>query len=297
MQNFITRPLRHFAKKATIVLMASLLLACSAARLGYSNGETISYWWLDSYVDFDSSQKQWVKERIDKVFVWHRQTQLKEYVRLIDRMRHRDFAAVTQADLLGDYRDVTTQVLEIADKATPDFADLALSLTSEQITNIEKKFAKSNDKFRKEYLVGTSEERQEFRYRKALQQAQYWFGGFSREQEASIRTLSDARPLNNELLMAERLSRQRALIDVLKKIHAEKPGKEAAVAMLKKYVAATVDRYGNQQHQAFFEQSNAANARMVAGIMHMTTPKQKSYFIQTLQDWVNDFNKLAAKAA
>ncbi|WP_175624621.1 MULTISPECIES: DUF6279 family lipoprotein [Oxalobacteraceae] len=297
MQNFITRPLRHFAKKATIVLMASLLLACSAARLGYSNGETISYWWLDSYVDFDSSQKQWVKERIDKVFVWHRQTQLKEYVRLIDRMRHRDFAAVTQADLLGDYRDVTTQVLEIADKATPDFADLALSLTSEQIANIEKKFAKSNDKFRKEYLVGTSEERQEFRYRKALQQAQYWFGGFSREQEASIRSLSDARPLNNELLMAERLSRQRALLDVLKKIHAEKPGKEAAVAMLKKYVAATVDRYGNQQHQAFFEQSNAANARMVAGIMHMTTPKQKNYFIQTLQDWVNDFNKLAAKAA
>lgn len=297
MQNFITRPLRHFAKKATILLMASLLLACSAARLGYSNGETISYWWLDSYVDFDSSQKQWVKERIDKVFVWHRQTQLKEYVRLIDRMRHRDFAAVTQADLLGDYRDVTTQVLEIAEKATPDFADLALSLTSEQIANIEKKFAKSNDKFRKEYLVGTTEERQEFRYRKALQQAQYWFGGFSREQEASIRSLSDARPLNNELLMAERLSRQRALIDVLKKIHAEKPGKEAAVAMLKKYVSATVDRYGNQQHQAFFEQSNAANARMVAGIMHMTTPKQKNYFIQTLQDWVNDFNKLAAKAA
>lgn len=297
MQNFIMRPLRHFAKKATILLMASLLLACSAARLGYSNGETISYWWLDSYVDFDSSQKQWVKERIDKVFVWHRQTQLKEYVRLIDRMRHRDFAAVTQADLLGDYRDVTAQVLEIADKATPDFADLALSLTAEQIGNIEKKFAKSNDKFRKEYLVGTPEERQEFRYRKALQQAQYWFGGFSREQEASIRSLSDARPLNNELLMAERLSRQRALIDLLKKIHVEKPGKEAAVAMLKKYVAATVDRYGNQQHQAFFEQSNAANARMVAGIMHMTTAKQKNYFIQTLQDWVNDFNKLAAKAA
>ena len=67
--------------------------------------------------------------------------------------------------------------------------------------------------------------------------------------------------------------------------------------MLKKYVAATVDRYGNQQHQAFFEQSNTANARLVAGIMHMTTPKQKNYFIQNLQDWVNDFNKLAAKAA
>jgi len=50
-----------------------------------------------------------------------------------------------------------------------------------------------------------------------LQQAQYWFGGFSREQEAAIRGLSDARPLNNELLMAERMHRQQALIDLLKK--------------------------------------------------------------------------------
>ncbi|MNR82203.1 hypothetical protein D3C72_129580 [compost metagenome] len=299
MQNFIMRPnaFSNLAKKAAICGMAFLLLACSAARLGYSNGETISYWWLDSYVDFDSSQKQWVKQRIDNVFVWHRKTQLREYVQLMDRMQQRDFAAVTQADLLRDYRDVTTQVMEIAEKATPDFADLALSLSAEQIANIEKKFNKNNDKFRKEYLTGSHEERQEFRYRKALQQAQYWFGGFSREQEASIRSLSDARPLNNELLMAERMHRQQALIDVLKKIQSEKPSKEAATAMLKKYVNATVDRFGNPQHQAFYEQSNAANARMIAGIMRMSTPKQKTYFVQTLQDWVTDFNKLAAKAA
>ncbi len=297
MQNFITRPFRHFAKKAAICSIALLLLGCSAARLGYSNGETISYWWLDSYVDFDSSQKQWVKQRIDTVFAWHRKTQLKEYVQLINRMQHRDFGAVTQVDLLGDYRDATSRVLEITDKAAPDFADLALSLTTEQIANIEKKFAKNNDKFRKEYLVGSTEERQEFRYRKALQQAQYWFGGFSREQEAGIRSLSDARPLNNELLMAERMHRQQALIDLLKKIQVEKPTREAAIVMVKKYVNATIDRFGNPQHKAFFEQSNTANAHMVAGIMRMATPKQKSYFVHTLQDWVNDFSKLAAKAA
>jgi len=46
--------------------------------------------------------------------------------------------------------------------------------------------------------------------------------------------------------------------------------------MLKKYVNATMDRFGNPQHKAFFEQSNAANAHMVAGIMQMATPKQKT---------------------
>lgn len=296
MQNFITRPFYTFAKKAVICGMAVLLLGCSAARLGYSNGETISYWWLNSYVDFDSTQKQWVKHRIDAVFVWHRKTQLKEYVHLMGRMQHRDFSTVTQADLLNDYRDVKTQLLQIADKAVPDFAELALSLKAEQIANIEKKFAKSNDTFRKEYLVGSAEERQEFHYRKALQQAQFWFGSFSKEQEAKIRALSDARPLNNELLMAERVHRQQELIELLKKVHDEKPSKEATTAMLKKFVTAMDERFGNPQHQKFFESLNDANANMIVGIMRAATPKQKQYFVQSLQDWVNDFNKLAAAA-
>ncbi len=294
MQNFITRPLGPFAKKISILCMTILLLGCSAARLGYSNGEMISYWWLDSYVDFDSEQKPWVKSHIDQVFSWHRKTQLKEYVRLISRTQHRDLGTVTQADLIDDYKDAKTRVLMIADRAVPELADLALALNAQQISNIEKKFAKSNDKFRKEYLHGDTESRQEFRYKKALKQAEYWFGNFSKEQEAKIRIASDARPLNNDLLMIERVNRQHELIALLKKIQAEKPGREATIAMLKKFVAATVDHFGNKQHQAFFDESTAATAGMVANIMHIATPAQKTHFVRTLQDWIGDFNKLAA---
>lgn len=274
--------------------MTLVLLACSAARLGYSNGEFITYWWLNSYVDFDSEQKPWVKSHIDKVFSWHRQTQLKEYVRMISRIQHRDLATVTQADLMADYNDAKTRVLMIAERAAPELADLAISLDAAQITHLEQKFIKSNDKFRKEYLRGDIESRQEFRYKKALKQAEYWFGNFSKEQEAKMRIASDARPLNNELLMADRVHRQQELIALLKKIQTEKPGKEAGTALLKKFTAATVDRFGNKQHQEFFDESTAATATMVASVMHMTTPAQKTHFVKTLQDWITDFNKLAS---
>lgn len=294
MQNFITRPIGPFAKKAAILCMTLVLLACSAARLGYSNGEFITYWWLNSYVDFDSEQKPWVKSHIDKVFSWHRQTQLKEYVRLISRIQHRDLATVTQADLMADYNDAKTRVLMIAERAAPELADLAISLDAAQITHLEQKFIKSNDKFRKEYLRGDIESRQEFRYKKALKQAEYWFGNFSKEQEAKMRIASDARPLNNELLMADRVHRQQELIALLKKIQTEKPGKEASTELLRKFTAATVDRFGNKQHQEFFDESTAATATMVASVMHMTTPAQKIHFVKTLQDWITDFNKLAS---
>jgi hypothetical protein len=296
MQNFITRPFVVLAKKLAIFGMAALLLGCSAARLGYSNGETVSYWWLNSYVDFDDVQKPWVKQHIAELFAWHRSSELKQYVSLLHRAQQRDPAGVSSADLLADYGDARARVLLIAEHAAPDLAELALSLTPQQIANIERKFAKSNAKFRKEYLKGDTAQRQKFRYRKTMTQAEYWFGYFSREQEEEIRAASDARPLNNELRLAARVQWQQELIALLKKIQAEKPEQKAATDMIRKFIAASADRFGNRTQQAFFDESNAATANMVAAIMHMTTRKQKAHFVKTLQDWIDDFKRLSAPA-
>ena len=297
MQNFIMRPARIMTKRLLILGLASMLLACSAARIGYNNGETVSYWWLNSYVDFESEQKPWVKQHIDELFAWHRKTQLREYVQLVSRIQHRDLSTVTKADLLGDYDDGRARLTRITERAAPDLADLALSLTPAQIANIDEKFTKNNDKFRKEYLKGGTAERQEFRYKKMMKQAEYWFGNFSRDQETRLRALSDARPLNNELMLADRMQRQKELIAMLRKIHAEKPSRDATATMIRKYVADTINHFGNKQQQAFADATTEANAALVAEMMRMATPEQKRHFINTLQDWVSDFNRLSAKAS
>ena len=284
-------------KRLLILGLASMLLACSAARIGYNNGETVSYWWLNSYVDFEGEQKPWVKQHIDELFVWHRKTQLREYVQFVSRIQHRDLSAVTKADLLGDYDDGRRRIMLITDHAAPELADLALSLTPAQIANIEEKFKKNNNKFRKEYLNGDTAERQEFRYKKMMKQAEYWFGDFSREQKTKLRALSDARPLNNELMLVDRLQRQKELLAMLQKIHAEKPSRDAAVTMIRKYVADTLNHSGNKQQQAFADASKDANAALVAEMMRMATPEQKRHFINTLQDWISDFNRLSALAS
>ncbi|MDB5761232.1 MAG: hypothetical protein JWQ21_227 [Herminiimonas sp.] len=287
------RPYRAFAAKTAIFLVAALLLGCSAARLGYSNGETLSYWWLDSYVDFDADQKPWVRKEISDLFAWHRKTQLKSYVQLLTRTQKRIQGKVAEAELLADYDDLRKRVLVLADRALPNLADLALSLQPPQIANIEKKFASNNNTYRKDYLRGDIEQRQRFRFKKALKQAEYWFGNFSDEQERIIRAASDARPLNNELVMADRLQRQAALIALLKKIQAEKPGRDAVMAMLKDYIETTVNRSLNAEHKAFFDASANSSAHMMAVIVNGTTPAQKEHFVKTLQQWIDDFNVLS----
>jgi hypothetical protein len=297
MQNTITRLQFPFARILLIGAFAMTLAACSAARIGFNNGSTISYWWLNSYVDFEGEQKPWVKRHIDELFAWHHKTQLRGYADFGSRIQRRDLSTVTQNELLADYGEGRKYILAITNHAAPELADLALSLTGEQIANVEEKLEKNNAKYRKDYLTGSKNERQEFRFKKMMKQAEYWFGDFSREQEAKLRAISDARPLNNELVLEDRLHRQKELVDLLKKIHSQKPGREEAARMIRAYIAAAENHFGNKEAQNFFGATINANANLVAEMMHMTTSSQRSHFVKTLQDWITDFNRMSALAA
>lgn len=296
MQNFIMRVPRAFSARFSLFLLACVLAGCSALRIGYSNGDTFVYWWLNGYVDFTDNQKPWVKAHIDNLLAWHRKTQLKDYAKVLAQVQQRLQQRVTPADVQSEFDALKKRALLVADKAMPELTDLAMSLQPEQIAHLEKKLASNNDKYRKENLRGSLEERQERRYKQVMKHAEYWFGDFSREQEAQIRAASEARPLNNELLLAERMRRQQELIRMLKKIQAERPTREAVTAMLKNYATAVAaGPFTYTENKAFFDASSEGTVQMAALIINMATPEQKAHAVKRLQKLIDDCNTLASK--
>jgi hypothetical protein len=98
-----------FQRARTLFLIAlhGLAAACSTIRFTYNHGDTLLYWWLNAYVDLDSDQSDWVKKDIDKLFQWHRKTQLHDYAGLLGKMqRQLADGNPTQDELLADYREV-----------------------------------------------------------------------------------------------------------------------------------------------------------------------------------------------
>ena len=91
-----------------LVALLVMLAGCSSLRLSYNNGDTLLYWWLNAYVDLESDQKGWVQKDIDKMFHWHRQTQLKDYVQVLTNAQRQLQGNPTQADLLATYSDIKT---------------------------------------------------------------------------------------------------------------------------------------------------------------------------------------------
>jgi hypothetical protein len=282
-----------FLRVSGILLLISILCGCNTARLAYNNGETVSYFWLNRYVDFDVDQKPWVKKEISALFAWHRQTQLKDYVDLLTRTQKQLESPITEADVQNAYDEARQRMLALLERAAPALADLALSLRQQQIEHIEARFADNNEEFRKEHLSSSPAERQEARFKKTLKQAELWFGKFSAEQRREIRMLSEARPLDDELVLAERIARQQALLELLRSIRAEKPSREAAIALIRRH-AARITEYGEEpQRQEYFERYHAATVHMIANIINNATPQQRQHCIEQLQAWIDDFDKLA----
>lgn len=278
-----------------LTLMLVLAAGCSSLRLAYNNGDTVLYWWLNAYVDLDRDQKGWVREDIDQLFDWHRKTQLRDYVEILRKGQRQLQGNVTQADLLADYDEIKHRTQTLLLKAAPELADLARSLKPEQIAQMEKKFKSNNDDYRKKYLSGDQEKRQQLRYKKSMEQFELWFGSFSSEQEAAIRKASDARPLDNEIWLDERQRRQRNVLNLVQKVQREKLDKDATVALINALIKDSFARLDQSERKAFFDSFEESTANLVLTVIKIATPAQKAHAVKRMQGWIDDFNSLAAQ--
>ena len=287
---------QRFRLLCVITLMLALA-ACSSVRFAYNQGDTLLYWWLDAYVDLDSEQSGPVKEDIDQLINWHRKTQLKDYSQLlVNAQRQLATGNVSQADLKAHYREVKGRTELLAYKALPELADLALSVKPEQINNIEEKFEKNNDTFRKKFVKIDNEKKQKLRYKKSMEQFELWFGSFSSEQEAILRKASDVRPLNNEIWLEERIIRQKRIIQVLREVHQKKLNKEATMALLHKLLEEIFGRFEAPDRKPFFDSYIDSTIGLVHTAIKISTPAQKAHAQKRMQGWVDDFKVLSSAA-
>jgi hypothetical protein len=278
-----------------VLAFAILLAACSSLRLAYNNADTLLYWWLDAYVDFDSEQKADIKQDIGEFFRWHRKTQLQDYVQFLQKAQRQLHANPTTADLMADYVDIRDRTEALLLRSAPDIAELALSLKLEQLAAMEKKFAKNNADFRKKNMKGDAEDQNKFRFKKSMEQFELWFGGFSDEQEAIIRKASDARPLDNALWLDERMRRQLKIMNLARKIMKEQPSKQVATQWVEELIRSGFDRFGVTERKAFFDSYTQSTLELVHTVVRISTPEQKAHAHKRMEGWIKDLNTLAAQ--
>ncbi len=277
------RGLRRAVNALAALGVVLLLAACSSLRLGYNNADTLLVYSLDSYLD------------LDDLLAWHRSTQLQAYARVLDDTERRVVGngRVGADDVLAFQQSVSEKLMTLGERASPQLARLARTLTPAQVDHLADRLARDGAKARRELLEIAGSEALDDRVKAYVERAQSWLGAISEEQREIVRTTLAARPSGPQLWLEERERRQRDLVALLRKIVDEKPSERIAADWLRAYFAQ-LDRPADEARSARLQENRHDNAQLIAQLINTATPGQKAALASKLRGYAQDFNALAS---
>ncbi len=291
------RPSLAFRKAlciATLAVLGLLLQGCSAVRLAYNQVPHLAYWQLHRYLDLSEPQSDRALGELGQLHQWHRETMLPRHAELLQQVQQQLAAPVSSAQACRTYEDVRVQLEAVWAQAEHQLVWLASQLTDAQIRNLEKRQAESNDGWKKQWLDLTPEQLREQRYKQLLSRAETFYGTLPEPPRAALRAFIAQSSFDPQRSYAERLRRQKDLVQVLRLIAMDRADTERNRALLRGYRArfnASPDAAYQRYAQTLLEQNCEGFARM----HNAMAPAQRMKAVQSLKGYEQDFLLLAAQ--
>ena len=221
----------------TLLLTATLLVvtACSTVRLAYNQAPQLTYWWLDGFADFTPVQAPVVRQDIERFLDWHRNRELPAYAALLQQWQTLVMQDITPAQACTQFDAVRSALMRSSEMSLEPLTRMALSLSAEQLLTLQKKQAKSIDKFDKEFLRGSPEKRLDSRLEKAQERAEKLYGRLTPTQRERLRRDLQMSPFDAQKTRLERVrshTDMRQTIAALQNAHAGTTAEAMAPAAL-----------------------------------------------------------------
>lgn len=283
---------RAFLTRIIGSLLPLLLAGCSTLQLGYNNAATLSYWWLDSYVNFTEAQTAQARDALAALHAWHRQEELPAYVALLRGLQTQAGGNVSAPQVCALRPPVDAALRRLGEQAASGISAMVPTLRPEQLQHLVQHFDKHNRKWRAEWLDLAPDELQALRLKRAVERAETFYGRLEKHQWLLLQQGIRASPYDARLSYRERLRRQQDILQILQ----EHSSGTARPAHLKAEVLALIERSLHSPNPAYrsqFEAATAASCRMIAALHNSASATQRQKLLETLRDYETDLLTLA----
>jgi hypothetical protein len=287
-------PVRKALCVATLAACGLLLQACSAVKLTYNQVQHLAYWQLNSYLDLSVNQTERVRDELGDLHRWHRDTMLPRHAELLQTVQQQLPSAISADQACHTYDAVRTQIEKVVAQAEPKLVWLAAQLTDAQIRNLQKKQASSNADWKKEWVDVTPAQLRELRFKQLLSRVETFYGTLDEAQKAALRDFIARSSFDPQRTYAERLRRQKDLVQVLHKIAEDRANSEQARTLLRGYIARfnTSPDAAYQRYAQMLVQEGCEGFSRVHNAM---TAAQRLKAVQSVKGYQQDFLVLAAQ--
>lgn len=273
-------------------LLLVFLTGCSAIKIGYNNAPSLTYWWLDSYIDFNQAQTQQAREDLATLHAWHRKHELPAYAETVRRLQRLATAQVTPAEMCDVGAEVRAHLQRLGEQSEPLLSALVPTLKPEQLRHLALQFDKRNDKWREEWLELTPAELRARRLKLAVERAETFYGRLEEAQLAILRRSVATSSFDASVSYREVLRRQQDILQTLKE-HSSGPARSTHV---KAEMLALIGRSLNSPdpvYRSYWEKMLTEGCRTLAALHNSTRPAQRENAINRLRGYEDDLKTLA----
>jgi hypothetical protein len=284
---------KNLLRGLAIVCCVGMLASCSMLRLGYGQLDTYAAWKANEYFDLDAGQKNEFLRCFGRLHEWHRYEQLPDYAAFLAQTRARLDQPLTREDVLWFVDGVKARYATIVARASDDAAALLLTITPAQLEALQRQWDKDNRRFVREHRLDRSDaDIKRARVRRTLEQTHDWVGSLSSEQEQRVIAMVNALPMTEKLRYEDRLRRQHEFMQLM----AQRGGysSEHFSARLRQWLTDW-DKGRAPEYERRSEEAFDQRVRLVVEIQRMLEPRQRAIALQRVQDYIDDFTRLAER--
>jgi hypothetical protein len=273
--------------------MASLLSACSAIKLAYNQAPDLSYWWLDSYFDFNDQQTPIVRDELTKLHAWHRSSELPKTADLLAQAAQLAPGEISAGQACRMFEQGRALIDKLTEQALPSMALLVPTLTPEQIEHLKRKYAKNAEEFKREFVRGSAQEREAKRLKRSLDRSEMLYGKLEEAQIAALRQVLAQSAWDAEISTKERDRRQRELLELLTQLSSAKASAASSQHALRLYFQRVWES-PDPQYRAYAQRMTAQACQGFASLHASTTAAQRANAVKVLKSYETDLRSLAA---
>jgi hypothetical protein len=166
------------------------------------------------------------------------------------------------------------------------------NLDASQLAFMERKFSKSNLKYREDYLSGTPQQLREKRFEKSLERTEMLYGKLDERQLFMLQTRLGQSGFDPQRAYAERLRRQQDMLQTLRSLAspAGPSTAQAAAALEGVFNRAILSPDLSYRNDA--RQIKLHNCQTFAELHNITTPAQRQKALAKLQGYEQDLRAL-----
>lgn len=284
--------MRGLARIAWTLALLALLPGCAMMRIAYNNAEPLVRYTANDYVDLDERQNEQFRARLLQFHDWHRSTELPAYAELLRKAAQRGANGVSREDVAWAAQAMRARYAAVITKAIEDAAPILVTLSPAQIEELEKRLAKANDKFAREFLPADERKRHRAQLKRMLGRFSDWTGTLTDEQQARIERFVKAHAQTTMLRFDNRRIWQREAVSLIRQQR-----NPQALAPLLADIFTLPAAHRTPEYTGVLARWEAHLIDLILDIDRTLSAEQRAHALRRIERYAEDFEALSAGKA